>query len=239
MLDRVDALLDRDLRAVDALAVRGDAVARRWASSTSAAISARVSCAGSGSSSSTLRAPVVITLMKSAPRRSCSRTARRTSSAPSASRYMPPNQRPPGAVAETISPQVEQARAAEGPVAHRLAGLEDEVAIGADVADRRDAAAQRLAQVGGEQVRVGPRPAAARRRGRVAGGWPVACACASISPGISVRPASSIARAPFGAASDAARDAAMRPSSTRTAASSWRRARCRRRGGRPSARAAR
>ena len=78
----------------------------RWDSSTSVAISSGVSCAGSGSSSSTERAPVVITLTKSAPRRSCSRTARRTSSQPSASRYMPAKKRPPGAVADTIRPQV-------------------------------------------------------------------------------------------------------------------------------------
>jgi hypothetical protein len=65
-----------------------------------------VSCAGSGSSSSTERAPVVMTLMKSAPRRSCSRTARRTSSTPSASRYMPSKNRPPGLVADTIRPHV-------------------------------------------------------------------------------------------------------------------------------------
>ena len=67
-------------------------------------------------------------------------------------------------------PAGEQPRAAERAVAHRLAGLEDEVAVGADVADRRDPHAQRRAQVGGQEVRARPGPerlGAGRRGGDV------------------------------------------------------------------------
>jgi len=45
-------------------------------------------------------------LMKSAPKRICSRAALRISSGPSASRYIPAKNRPPGAVADRIRPQV-------------------------------------------------------------------------------------------------------------------------------------
>ncbi len=76
----------------------------RWASSTIAASSAGVICAGSGSSRTTERAPVAITLMKPAPARICSRTALRISSGPSASRYMVPKMAPPGEVAEMMRP---------------------------------------------------------------------------------------------------------------------------------------
>ena len=48
----------------------------------------------------------------------------------------------------------------------------------------------------------------------------VACWCASISPGIRVRPPTSITRAPSGGASPPAAMAAMRPSSTSSAAPS-------------------
>ena len=84
----------------------------RWASSTIAAISSRVICAGRGSSRSTERAPVDISLTKSAPRRSCRRTARRISHGPSASSYMVPNILPPGDVAEMMRPQ----ESSRGPV---------------------------------------------------------------------------------------------------------------------------
>ena len=47
---------------------------------------------------------MAISLMKSAPRRSCSRTALRMSSGPSASRYIVVKIAPPGAVAEMIRP---------------------------------------------------------------------------------------------------------------------------------------
>ena len=69
------------------------------------AISSRVIWSGELSSSSHERAPVVMILMKSAPRRNCSRVALRISSGPSASRYIPSKWRPPAEVAETIRPQ--------------------------------------------------------------------------------------------------------------------------------------
>ncbi len=77
----------------------------RWASSTTAAISSAVTCARSGSSRVTDRAPVAMILMKSAPRRSCARTALRISHGPSASSYIVPKIRPPGEVAEMIRAQ--------------------------------------------------------------------------------------------------------------------------------------
>ena len=77
----------------------------RWASSAIARNSSSVTCAGWTSSWSTVSAPVAITLMKSAPSVSCSRTAWRKSSAPEASRYIPLNCRLPGDVAERIIPE--------------------------------------------------------------------------------------------------------------------------------------
>ena len=107
VLDRVDARLDRDLRCRRALRRERRRGSPSGAPRPRRSRSPRGSSAPeAGSSSSTERAPVVITLTKSAPRRSCSRTARRTSSTPSASRYISPNQRPPGAVAEMIRPHV-------------------------------------------------------------------------------------------------------------------------------------
>ena len=76
----------------------------RCASSTIARSSSRVICAGSGSSRTTERAPVAITLMKLAPSRSCRRTACRIASGPSASWYIEPKIAPPGEVAEMIRP---------------------------------------------------------------------------------------------------------------------------------------
>ena len=170
MLDRVDAGLDRDLSAVEPFGVRRDAVAHPVRLVDDGRdLRARRSARG-GSSSSTERAPVVMTLTKSAPRRSCSRTARRTSSTPSASRYMLGE--PPAARSGRGDdpPACQQSRAAKRAVPHRLPRLEDEVAVGADVAQRRDAHAQGVAQRRGEEVRAGARPdrlRAGRRRRHV------------------------------------------------------------------------
>ena len=78
----------------------------RWASSTIASISSWVIWAGSGSSSTTERAPVAMNFTKAAPRRICSRTALRISQGPSASRYIVPKIAPPGAVALMMRPQL-------------------------------------------------------------------------------------------------------------------------------------
>ena len=58
----------------------------------------------------------------------------------------------------------QQTRSAERAVAHRLACLEHDVVVGTDVADGRDPAAQRLTQVGREEVgaRVGQQRLGAR-----------------------------------------------------------------------------
>ncbi len=78
----------------------------RCASSTTVRTSSRVSWAGSGSSSTTLLAPVAMILTKSAPAANCSRAALRTSAGPSAGRYMVPKSRQPGLVADTMRAQV-------------------------------------------------------------------------------------------------------------------------------------
>jgi len=52
----------------------------------------------------------------------------------------------------------QQAWPGERAVAHTLARFEHKVAVGADVPQRRDPPAQRLAQVGGEEVRIGAGP---------------------------------------------------------------------------------
>ena len=90
MLDRVRAVAIAASQPASPSACADSRKPIRCASSATADSSASVSCSGSGSSSSFERAPVVMTLMKSAPARICSRTARRMSSGPSASRYMSP-----------------------------------------------------------------------------------------------------------------------------------------------------
>ena len=114
----------------------------RWASSTSAASSSRVSWAGSGSSRSTERAPVAITLMKSAPRRSWARTAWRRAHGPSASWYIVPNMRPPGDVAETIRAHERIRGPSTRPSSTRAPHHDGLVVVRADVADRRHSAAE-------------------------------------------------------------------------------------------------
>ena len=106
VLDRVGAGLDRPAVPARPSACAATRRPIRCASSTIAVISSSVIWAGSGSSATTDRAPVAMNLMKSAPRRICSRTALRISHGPSASRYIVPKITPPGAVADTIRPHV-------------------------------------------------------------------------------------------------------------------------------------
>ena len=170
MLDRVDALLDRELGAGDALAVRGDAVA----------LAMRLLHQRRDLAAGELRRVGVLELDAAGARGHHLDEIR--AQAQLLAHRAPHVVGPVGLAVHALEPAParpgrgddaparEHARAAEGSVAHRLACLDDDVPVRADVAHGGDAAAEHLAQVGGEHVPVDARP---QRLGARLGGWTV------------------------------------------------------------------